>query len=126
MSGQCAENLEQLIFASALRLIYVYLLESLGKILRISSEDVDDNVVLRYFVLRMSLLQFSTEWSVLSGVLHRFFLPILYSWEAHLQQLDFLSLLVNDPRANPVGLDVGGIGKQWDVPVCNYSIVFVH
>ena len=102
------------------------LLKSLGNILRIPSEDVDDNVVLCYFVLRMSLLQFSMEWSVLSGLLHRFFLPILYSWAAHLQQLDFLSVLVNYPRANPVGLDVGGIGKQWDVNICKYSIVFVH
>ena len=63
---------------------------------------------------------------VLAGLLHNFFLSIFLPRAAHLQQLDFLSLLVNDPRVNPVGLDVGGIQKQWDVPICNYSIVLVH
>ena len=71
-----------------------------------------DDVVLCYFVVRVSLLQFPTEWSILADLLHRFFLSILYPRAAHLQQLDFLSLLVNDLRVNPVGLDVGDIRKQ--------------
>ena len=100
--------------------------EILGKILRIPSEDVDNDVVLCYFTVRMSLLQFPTEWSVLAGLLHSFFLSIFYPGTAHFKQLDLLSLLVIDPRVKPVGLEVGGIRKQWNVPIWNYAIVLVH
>ena len=82
--------------------------------MRIPSEDTYDDVVLCYLEVRVCLLQLTTEWSVLAGILHSFFVSIFYARAAHLQQPDFLPLLVNDSLVNPFGLDVGAIRKQWD------------
>ena len=62
----------------------------------------------------------------LAGLLNSFLFSIFYQRTAHFKQLNLLFLLVNDPRVNPVGLDVCGIRKQWDVPICDCSIVLVH
>ena len=83
------------------------------------------NVDLVDLVPWVSLLQFSSEWDILHGLLRSILAAVAHPGAAHLQGYHLLLSVVNDPSIYSICSELLVLPIYWNIPICLHLCCFI-